>query len=45
MSSECSGGSEFAEAMSYHIFCNIYGNVLLSVVYCDRVADHLREDR
>ena len=42
---EGAGRSELTEFATYHIFGNVYGNVLSSVVYGDRVTDHLREYR
>ena len=42
---EGSGRSELAEFAAYHIFRNIYGYVLSSVVNGNRMTDHLREYR
>lgn len=41
MALEGAGGSEFAELASDHIFGDVDGNVLPSVVYGDRMSDHL----
>ena len=45
MSLESSCKGEFAKFVSYHIFGNIYGNMLATIVYRDCVAYEIRENR
>ena len=44
MSTIGSGRNELTELMSYHILCDIHRNVSSSVVNCDCMTNHLRED-
>ena len=45
MSSVSSGSNELTELVAYHILCNVYRNMLSSVMNCDRMTNKLREDR
>ena len=44
MSSVCSGCYELTEFVSNHIFCNIYRHMSSSIMNCDCMSNHLRED-
>ena len=44
MAAERTGGSELAQLVADHIFLNINGNVLATVVDGDRVTDEGGED-
>ena len=45
VTSERTRRCKFAEFATDHIFRDIYGDVLLTVVNCDRVTDHFGENR
>lgn len=44
VSSESPSGSKFSQFMTHHLLVHIDGDVLPSVVDCDRVADHLGQN-
>ena len=44
MTAEGTGGCEFAELVSDHIFSDVYGDMLLTVVNGNGVTDHVGED-
>ena len=45
MTAERSGGNEFAQLMTNHVFCHIDGNMLAAVMDSDRMTDKGGEDR